>query len=64
MCLISYHAISLYLIKHHTMNFYGQIEYSFTPLLMLVLVELQWSASHLGHSVPGERAPDTHWIGD
>jgi hypothetical protein len=24
----------------------------------------EWSSSHPGHFTPGERTPDTHWIGD
>jgi hypothetical protein len=31
--------------------------------LTLVLEGGEWSASHLGHFTPGERALGTHWIG-
>jgi hypothetical protein len=31
--------------------------------LTSVLVGGEWSASGLGRFIPGERAPDTHWIG-
>jgi len=25
--------------------------------------EVEWSASYPSHSIPGESAPSTHWIG-
>jgi hypothetical protein len=34
------------------------------PFLAAALDEGEWSASHSGHFVPGERAPSTHWIWD
>jgi len=31
--------------------------------LTLALDGGEWSVSHPSHFTPGERAPDTHWIG-
>jgi hypothetical protein len=31
--------------------------------LTSALVGDEWSASRLGRLTPGERAPDTHWVG-
>jgi len=30
----------------------------------MALDEGEWSASHSGHFIPGERDPGTHWMGE
>jgi hypothetical protein len=36
---------------------------SVTIFLILALGGGEWSASYLDHFTPGERPPNTHWIG-
>jgi len=38
------------------------VEKQLHAFLISTLVGGEWSASHSGHSIPGERAPGTHWL--
>jgi hypothetical protein len=45
------------------MKTYGGMNVQTHIFLTSALVGLKWSASRSGRLNPGERAPDTHWIG-
>jgi hypothetical protein len=45
------------------MNAYGRVAVLTHIFLTSALVGGEWSASRPGRFNPGERAPDTHWIG-
>jgi hypothetical protein len=49
-------------IKHHTMKTYRGVEVQIHIFLTLALDGGEWSASHFGHFILGERAPGIHWI--
>jgi hypothetical protein len=41
----------------------GGVAVQIHVFLTSALVGGEWSASRLGHFIPGKRAPGTHWIG-
>jgi hypothetical protein len=45
------------------MKAYGGVDVKIHIFWTSALIGGEWSASRLGHFTPGERAPDTHWIG-
>jgi hypothetical protein len=45
------------------MKSYGGVDVYIHVFLTSALVGGEWSASHPGHFIPGERAPGTHWKG-
>jgi hypothetical protein len=45
------------------MKKYGGVDI-YQAFLTSALIGGEWSASRPGHSISGERAPGTHWIGD
>jgi hypothetical protein len=48
---------------HYAMKAYGGVDVWIHVFLTSALVGGEWSASHPGRFIPGERAPGTHWIG-
>jgi hypothetical protein len=45
------------------MKAYGEVDVWIHIFLSSALVGGEWSASHPGRFIPGERATGTHWIG-
>jgi hypothetical protein len=45
------------------MKVYGGVDVKIHVFLTSALVRGEWSASRPGRFIPGEIAPDTHWIG-
>jgi hypothetical protein len=54
--------LSLWLIKHHDMKTHAEVEGKHHVFLTYGLDEGDWTALHLGHFNPGERAAGTHWL--
>jgi hypothetical protein len=46
------------------MKTYGGVDVKIHVFLISTLVGYEYSASNPGSYIPGERAPNTHWIGD
>jgi hypothetical protein len=46
------------------MKGHGGVDVQIHIFLTSVLFGREWLASRPGRFTPGERAPDTHWIGD
>jgi hypothetical protein len=55
--------LSLCLTKHYAMKTYGEWRYRCTYSSTSALDGGEWSASCPSRFIPGERTPDTHWIG-
>jgi hypothetical protein len=45
------------------MKAYGGVDVQIHIFLNSALADGEWSVSHSGSFIPGERAPGTHWIG-
>lgn len=50
-------------MKHYAMKTYGEIEVKFHSFFTMVLYGDEWTTSRSRCFIPGERAPDTLWIG-
>jgi hypothetical protein len=55
---------SLYLIKHHNMKVYKDVEVYVHASLTSAIDGGEWSASRLGCFNPGENLPVIYWIVD
>jgi hypothetical protein len=49
-------------IKYYAMKAYWGVDVYIHVFLTSALVGNKWSASCPGNFIPGERAPETHWI--
>jgi len=60
---VPYHKDIPYLIKHHAMKIYGEVEVQLHIFLTLALDGGEWLASCPVHFTTRESTPGVHWIG-